>query len=375
MSYEIDFTRLDALVGDSDKVKRARYIDKLLTNNENYVSMYELLELDISKGNLSSKKADWDKARPIIKSIREYLLEEYGVELEEHKNRSPRYTSYRYPKHNYGTSTPNRNPLARHKLVTRTLELAEAKIALGHTSGFLPQPLRNSLFEGTEILGNKNPYVELEDSMLLTGINWFPEIFYAITTKKILIVTYLKHFKYETVTQLHPQYMKQYNRRWYVCGRTVSTDPSGTPTIADNIILALDRIVEIDEAPDSSGYVSAPEGHFSMYFGDIIGVTRRESSPVRLVKLKVYNEYVFNLISSKKLHHTQQAEVVGDERFITMRVRLNKEIATNILSFGSDVEVIFPRSLRISIAEEAKKMYDHYTAPSDPTVPPRGNER
>ena len=374
MSYEIDFTQLDALVGDSDKIQWARKIDKLLTDSENYVPFSKMIDVDTSQDYLTSQQEKYDKARQIINSIRKYLKNEYGVELEEQKITSSPYKGFRYPLHNYGTSTPNRNPLARHKQVTKKLYLPDAKRALTHTSGFLPQPLRNSLFEGTEIFENKHPFVELEDSLLLTGIKWFPEIFDAILTKKILIIRYRKIFKYDTVVLLHPQYLKHYNRRWYVCGRTVSLDSSSPQTIEDNVILALDRIIYLEEASDSSDYVPAPEGYYSTLFDDIIGVTRRKNSPVRTVKLKVYNEYVFNLISSKKLHHSQKEQVVDDERFITLRVRLNKELVTNILSFGSDIEVVTPRSLRISIAEEAKKMYDRYSQTSHQTVPSGGNE-
>ena len=119
MSYEIDFTQLDALVGDSDKIQWARKIDKLLTDSENYVPFSKMIDVDTSQDYLTSQQEKYDKARQIINSIRKYLKNEYGVELEEQKITSSPYKGFRYPLHNYGTSTPNRNPLARHKQVTK----------------------------------------------------------------------------------------------------------------------------------------------------------------------------------------------------------------------------------------------------------------
>lgn len=287
-------------------------------------------------------------------------MAEYGVTLEEKENKSPRYKSYRYPLAYYGGSSKNRNPLARHKQITQKIPLEDAKRALSQAYGFLPSPLRDSLFVGTEISEDKNLFVGLEDSMLLSGIKWFPEIFYAIQNKKILLITYLKRFKYECVTQLHPQFLKQYNRRWYVCGRTVTIDDSGHSLVEDDMILALDRIIDIDEALDSSRYVAAPEGYYTAFFDEIIGVTKNENSPVRNVILKVYRDYVFNLISTKKLHHSQKEKVTDGEYLITLRVRINKELISTILSFGSDIEVLSPRSLRLVISEEAQKMAERY---------------
>ena len=359
MSAEIDFTKLDTLVGNSKTILLARKIDMLLTGNDNFVPTYEMLGVDISKESISGHP-DSLKVKQILGSLRKYLLTEYGVSLEEKENKIPRYKSYRYPLALYGSYTLNRNPLAKHKQITQKIPLDEAKLTLSKTSGFLPKPLRDSLFKGTEILVSKTHFIDIENSLLLSGIKWFPEIFDAIQNKKILYVTYLKRFKYETVDQLHPQFLKHYNRRWYVCGRTVTTDNSGQPTVKDNVILALDRIKDVDEAIDSSGYVSVPEDHFSTFFDDIIGVTHPKNSPLRNVTLKVYSEYIFNLISTKKLHHSQKERVIGNERLITFRVRINKELITNILSFGSDVEVITPKSLRISIETETKKMFDRY---------------
>lgn len=46
--------------------------------------------------------------------------------------------------------------------------------------------------------------------------------------------------------------------------------------------------------------------------------------------------------------------------FITIKVKVNKELIANIISYGADVEVISPLSLRESIKNIVEQMFKQY---------------
>ncbi len=78
------------------------------------------------------------------------------------------------------------------------------------------------------------------------------------------------------------------------------------------------------------------------------------------VMLRVSNNR-FNYIKTKPLHLSQR--VVSEERnhtTISINVKINKELISLILSFGSDMEVIAPASLRAMVAKTIRAMNEKY---------------
>ena len=99
---------------------------------------------------------------------------------------------------------------------------------------------------------------------------------------------------------------------------------------------------------------------FSEYFDDVIGVTVPERwEPIDVI-LRVSNNR-FNYIKTKPLHLSQR--MIGedsDHTRISINVKINKELIALILSFGADVEVLEPASLRAEIAKKIRAMNDNY---------------
>ena len=78
------------------------------------------------------------------------------------------------------------------------------------------------------------------------------------------------------------------------------------------------------------------------------------------VILRVWNNR-FNYIKTKPLHLSQR--IISEEdgyTKISINVKINLELISLILSFGPDVEVIAPASLRAMIAKDTEAMLYKY---------------
>lgn len=141
--------------------------------------------------------------------------------------------------------------------------------------------------------------------------------------------------------------MKEFNNRWFLFGWC---EDLGLITN-----LALDRIDSFEAA--NSEFRENADIDFEEFFDDVVGVTIPDS-PVESVELK-FSPSRFPYIKSKPIHMTQRYPD-PENGVVEIRVKVNKELETLILSYGNDVEVLSPQSLRDSIAsrlESASQLY------------------
>ena len=96
------------------------------------------------------------------------------------------------------------------------------------------------------------------------------------------------------------------------------------------------------------------------YFDDMIGVTKLDSSTLENVKIRVSNNR-WPYIETKPLHGSQRVILKNEEGvIIQIQVYLNKELEQLIMSFGADLEVIEPKTLRDALFDNFKKAYANY---------------
>ncbi len=195
---------------------------------------------------------------------------------------------------------------------------------------------------------NDKTILSFDSNIDLQGIDQFKELFEYIVNEQPIRVTYSPFHKppYETI--IHPYYLKQYNNRWYLLGlsneyntisvfpldRIIKFDYTDTPFIKDNII------VDPDE-----------------YFYDVIGVTIPKGKHLEKVVLR-FSEHRYPYVTAKPIHPSQQKN--DSNRTITLNLLPNRELIATILSFGKDVEVLEPQSVRdeiTTILEECCKNY------------------
>lgn len=192
--------------------------------------------------------------------------------------------------------------------------------------------------------------ISFEQNQGLRGIEHLATLIDAATNKQTLIIGYCSFDEQEHTWIIYPYYLKQYNNRWFLFGLNESFNSISN--------LPLDRIeiIKVTELPfKENQYVD-----FDTYFDDIIGVTKPDVSiPLETITLK-FDQRRFPYILSKPIHPSQKI-VDESNGIIEIQVRPNKELEALVLSFGPQVEVLSPASLRnlISnkIAENLKKYF------------------
>ena len=191
-------------------------------------------------------------------------------------------------------------------------------------------------------------FIGFEQNRDLKGLRYLADLINYIIKKQPIRICYHPFGKAPLYWTIHPYYLKQHNNRWFLLGYNNEYD--------DMSIAALDRIenVEFADIP----FVRNNRFDFDAYFRNVIGVTLEENMNVEHVKLK-FSPNRLPYVLSKPMHHSQQIE---DEKegILSLDVIPNKELISELIWFGQDVEVLSPSSLRQAIQEKIAEMYEKY---------------
>lgn len=225
------------------------------------------------------------------------------------------------------------------------------------SAGIMPASWFAAFFENTQLLLDTNREAKDGDMHIsssmeqnLTNIHLLPLFFKAITDRKVLRFDY-HPFGQETFTlTFHPQFLKEYNGRWFVLG-----EADREPYQAYNV--PLDRIVgEVCEVNDIE-YIPAPKGFYLEYFKNIVGVTHEKDAKVETVVIRTKTEYQHGLLLTKPLHLSQRETMPfrdhedGSYGEVTLTIEPNRELRGKILAYGQYLEVMQPLILRDQIKE------------------------
>ncbi len=319
--------------------KRIRFIDEMLGQPGG--PAYSLAQFE----DLLTKQGLDVSRRSLQHDIRR-MLKMQGQNLE--ALRRGRVIFYRYKDPNQGIS--------RSLLPTTDLELITMGLHMIERYGLYREAarLRQRLMKNLPDL-DPRPGIVFDDNADYTGLKWLAILHRAVLNKRVVRLTYQPFFDRQQVIDLHPYQLREYNMRWYVCGLVESE-----PGYQHN--LALDRIVEVNEV----GYIPFKENPFpESYYDDCVGLTNPLNAPIEKVEL-LFASSRAPYVSTKPLHHSQQ--VPGNRQpldgglYITLNLKINPELESLLLSFGSDVEVLAPASLRQSLAEKMEKAMARYKA-------------
>lgn len=258
------------------------------------------------------------------------------------------------------------DPLAEERKAVVQKSLEDYVAFCKASAGIMPTSWFSSFFENTQLLLDKNREEESGDGLIrssleqnLTNIHLLPVFYKAITDKQVLQFSYQRFGQEPFVLTFHPQYLKEYNGRWFVFG-----DANREPYQAYNV--PLDRIVsEVSEVNDVE-YIPAPKGFYQDFFKNIIGVTHEKGAKVEEVIIRTKSEYLHGLLLTKPLHYSQEEVLLFEEHDgqwygeVRLMIELNRELRGRILLYGENLEVIRPLSLREQIKKILKKQIDQY---------------
>ena len=194
----------------------------------------------------------------------------------------------------------------------------------------------------------RTSFVSFQTNPDLKGITLFSPLLDVIVKKHTIKLIY-KPFDHEIITaKVYPYHLKQYNDRWYLLAKEIGYDSIS--------LYAVDRIESFEEI--ALPYIES-NITFDEYFDDVIGVSVPSTEAEDII-LKVKAKR-FNYIKTKPLHLSQRI-VKNENEYITcsINVKINNELESLILSFGSDIEVISPEILRKRIKWKIHQMSELY---------------
>ena len=185
----------------------------------------------------------------------------------------------------------------------------------------------------------------------LKNLHLLGDLLKFIQQKRVLHVEY-KSFNQdkEEAFLIHPYFLKQYNKRWFLFGQRDGFD-SWTN-------LALDRMVTF-EAAEGIAFIPPTETH-DAYFEDIVGVSKPIDTDCQFIKIKI-DKSLWPYIDSKPLHPSQTV-VERTDTYTTIQLEVvpNYEFYAQILGLGSAVEILEPLEVRQEVKMKLKDMMECY---------------
>lgn len=199
-------------------------------------------------------------------------------------------------------------------------------------------------------------------------LGWF---FSAITNKKVVSIKYRK-FDAESAQEIiaYPYMLKQYRDRWYLlCTPTCDKKLPYNPHFIANI--PLDRIEAYEEVQNIP-YVEC-QVDIDELFDDIVGVTYYWDKPIEHVVFAVHKSSA-NYIRTKPIH-PYQAELTKEDQavlrrenpkledysFFSLDCKLNYELSSLFRSYGPNLIVLSPNTLREEMKENARRQIELYS--------------
>lgn len=187
-------------------------------------------------------------------------------------------------------------------------------------------------------------FIQFEQSLSDTGSEFLSPILEAIKQSLWVSFNYTSFISGQTkARKVIPLLLKEYRNRWYL----ISFDGSKS----DFITYSLDRMTELEISKEKA----EKPGNFKPenYFKYAVGITSGNEDPdqVRFAANPIAAKY----ISSQPFHGSQQLvkETVDHSEF-SLTVNISEELIRSLLSYGGEVTILEPISLREEIQKRAK---------------------
>jgi predicted DNA-binding transcriptional regulator YafY len=316
---------------------RYKFLDQFFRNSGRTYTFQELL------GSLNVKLLELDQLPISVRQLREdikYMRSEAGYEAPiESDQGSPPVYRYTYPSYSIQKNALNAKEAALLGDALKMLERFEG-------SPNLPwiQELSPILRDSFGLSKSSHPVISFQSNRSYTGYDHITPLFNAINNKRVLKIAYKPFGKDSIEFSFHPYFLKQYNQRWFAIGRH-----EGNNNNTWNV--ALDRIVSLEESRDTYRHI---EKDWSHYFDDIIGVTMPAAGDVEKIEL-LFDSSQAPYILTKPLHQSQEHSTQEDgSLLVILKLIVNFELESTILSFGEKVTVVAPKSLKEKVKDRVQ---------------------
>lgn len=232
--------------------------------------------------------------------------------------------------------------------------------------GFLPEGWFSAFFEDTGLLLEAKRDAESGNIVVggardagLRNVSLLPVLYSAITDHAAVRFEYKPYDSEAFGVALHPQYLKEYNGRWFLLGQTADENLEVKSYPVDRIVSGITRDPGIE-------YVQAPPGYYREYFRDIVGVLHAKDRKALDIVIRTHSAYHHGLVTTKPFHHSQKETVPygthedGEYGEVTVHVEPTVDLIGRIMSLGAGLEVMSPPQARLMAAEAADKLSARY---------------
>ncbi len=213
----------------------------------------------------------------------------------------------------------------------------------------------NKVTEGyrvSKIIGKSEKQIlQVEEPVKTEENEWLQVILKAIVESSCLQITYQAFGKEKKEHEFSTYLLKEYRNRWYAVGYSKR---------ASNIlILAMDRITNVATCKEK--YISddkfIPEDFFKYSFG----ITQVHDAKPQTIILS-FSPGQASYIISQPLHASQKVILENEHEVQTeMKVYITEELKMAILSYGQEVKVLAPKSLKTELKKVIDKMSINYS--------------
>lgn len=234
------------------------------------------------------------------------------------------------------------------------------------TVGLLPSGWFSAFFEDTNLLLETRRDAEAgkiivgsAHDLRLLNIHLLPVLYKAISDHAVVKFNYKPYGKDSVCVVLHPQFLKEYNGRWYVLGQIANESH-------DVKFYPIDRICSGITTVENIEYLQAPAGYFREYFSNIIGITHTKDRKAFDIVIRTHTAYYHGLVTTKPFHHSQEELLPyglhedGEYGMIKIHVEPTVEFVSKIISLGANIEVMSPHGVRQQVAKAVAKLSSMY---------------
>lgn len=216
-------------------------------------------------------------------------------------------------------------------------------------------PLKNWLLSSMSAVTTIERSKALSNRIMLEptygGEGFLPQITEAMSVNCCLQIVY-KPFWHDEPYQfvLDPYFIRLFKQRWYLIGFSHKHHEVRT--------FAFDRMKKVEMLKET---FSMPEGaDVKSFFLNSFGIMQQDNIPVSSIRLRFIAEQGM-YIKTKPLHHSQHLlSMDSDYMVFEYRLRPTFDFFQEVLSYGSDVEVLAPDSFRQQVAECVRWMTKIY---------------
>ncbi|WP_310993756.1 helix-turn-helix transcriptional regulator [Aequorivita marina] len=211
--------------------------------------------------------------------------------------------------------------------------------------------------EGATTLPDYHKILFYDKNEAYEGLSHLKPMFLAIKNKDVLKITFQGFGSTETQEYaFHPYVLKQYNQRWFVFGYNETAN-------INQWSIPLDERLKDFETVEDAGLIK-DKTDWTSFFNEMVGVrkqsvTQDEPKAERVVLR--FSPQRLQYFKTKPIHpYWDEFTEEGKEDQVFFETVINLELIQQILSYGKDVEVLEPDSLKEKMKEHTAQMQEYY---------------